>query len=406
MTNASVQKKIFCRRLTNSLTTSMITKEEIQKISDTLSVPLVNVEKDYVMGWMLWAIYAQSRFSETLVLKGGNCLRKVYFPETRFSDDLDFTAAKMPTEHEFKDEVNMLCQNLQTKAEIPFELDQTRVEEKPTPDKDCKALDARVYFRGFAGDSSLTMRLKFDISDFETMVFPSELRPLLHSYSDSDSCAVNVRVYTIEEVLAEKLRSWIQRTRARDLFDAVKIIEQFGDSISKRRILDAFLRKTLFKGIPRAGRDNLIVDEKFQAVEQNWLASIICPTNAMIVFLNAVVLFRQFVEALFQPATLAALGIGQGTTSLPLTRLVTSMREGIIQAGRIRQTILMRYDGIEREIEPYSFRYKVRDDGQGAEYFYGFDRTRGSIIKSFFFTKIQSVRPSGRTFTPRYAVEF
>ena len=384
----------------------MITKEETQRISDALSVPLVNAEKDYVMGWMLWAIYAQSHFSETLVLKGGNCLRKIYFPETRFSDDLDFTAVKMPTEEHFKDEVNMLCQNLQTKAEIPFELDQTRVEEKPTPDKESRALDARVYFRGFAGDSSLVMRIKFDISDFETIVFAPERRPLIHGYSDSDSCIVNVRAYTIEEILAEKLRSWIQRTRARDLFDAVKIIQHYGESVSKRKILDAFLRKTLFKGIPRAGRDNLIVDEKFHAIEQHWLTSIVCPANAMIVFLNAVELFRQFVEVLFQPATLAALGIGQGPIPPPLTRLVTSIREGIIQAGRLRQTILMRYHGVEREIEPYSFRYKVREDGHGAEYFYGFDRTRGSTIKSFFFTEIQSVRPSGRPFIPRYAVEF
>lgn len=385
---------------------TMIQSEEIHKISESLGVPLVNVEKDYVMGWMLWAIYSQSWFSETLVLKGGNCLRKVYFPETRFSDDLDFTALAMPTEQEFKDEINTLCRNVQTKAGITFELGQTRVEEMPTPDEDCKAIDARVYFRGFVGDSSLIMRVKFDISEFETIVFPPVLRPLLHNYSDSDSCSIDVRAYTIEEVLAEKLRSWIQRTRARDLFDAVKIIQELGSSISKRRILDAFLRKTLFKGIPRAGRDHLIVDEKFQVAEQAWLMSIICPANAMIVFLRAVELFRQFVEALFQPGTLSALGIGVGPIPTPLTRLVTSIREAIIQAGRMHQTILMHYDGKEREIEPYSFRYKVRKDGEGVEYFYGFDRTRGNTIKTFFFSEIQSVRPSGRPFTPRYVVDF
>jgi len=384
----------------------MIPTEEINKTSETLGVPLVNVEKDYVMGWMLWALYSQSQLSESLVLKGGNCLRKVYFPETRFSDDLDFTALRMPAELEFKQEVNSLCQMLKSTASIPFELDQTRVEEKPTPDQDCKALDARVYFRGFAGDSSLILRLKFDISEFETIVFPPVLNPLLHGYSDASSCSVNVRAYTLEEVLAEKLRSWIQRTRARDLFDAVKIIQQSGLTINKRRMLDAFLRKTLFKGIPRASRDHLLVDDKFRAVEQDWLTTIVCPTNAMILFLNAVELFRQFVETLFQPATLTALGIGVGPIPAPLTNIATSIREAIIQAGRLRQTILMRYDGLEREIEPYSFRYRVPKDGHGAEYFYGFDRTRGKTIKSFSYTKIQSVRPSGRAFVPRYAVEF
>jgi predicted nucleotidyltransferase component of viral defense system len=340
------------------------------------------------------------------VLKGGNCLRKVYFTDTRFSDDLDFTAIKMPTEQVFKQEINNLCNELHQIAGIPFQPDLTRVEEKATPDQDCKALDARVYFRGFAGDSSLTLRLKFDISDFETMVFRPVLSPLIHAYSDFASCAVNVKAYTIEEVLAEKLRSWIQRTRARDLFDAVKIIQQSGAAINKRRILDAFIRKTLFKGIIQASRDHLLVDEKFQIVEHDWLSSIICPINAVIVFINAVALFRQFIEALFQPQTLAGLGFAGGPISVPFSRLASSVREAIIQAGKVRQTIFMRYDNIEREIEPYSFRYKIRKDGQGAEYFYGFDLTRGATIKSFFLTKIQSVRPGSRTFVPRFVIEF
>jgi predicted nucleotidyltransferase component of viral defense system len=384
----------------------MVPTQEIETVSESLGVPLVNIEKDYVMGWMLWAIYTRSQLSETLVLKGGNCLRKVYFTDTRFSDDLDFTAIKMPTEQVFKQEINNLCNELHQIAGIPFQPDLTRVEEKATPDQDCKALDARVYFRGFAGDSSLTLRLKFDISDFETMVFRPVLSPLIHAYSDFASCAVNVKAYTIEEVLAEKLRSWIQRTRARDLFDAVKIIQQSGAAINKRRILDAFIRKTLFKGIIQASRDHLLVDEKFQIVEHDWLSSIICPINAVIVFINAVALFRQFIEALFQPQTLAGLGFAGGPISVPFSRLASSVREAIIQAGKVRQTIFMRYDNIEREIEPYSFRYKIRKDGQGAEYFYGFDLTRGATIKSFFLTKIQSVRPGSRTFVPRFVIEF
>ena len=101
----------------------MIESSEIHKISETVGVPLVNVEKDYVMGWLLWALYSQSVFSETLILKGGNCLRKVYLPETRFSDDLDFTALKMPTEKQFKDEINMLCEKVQASVGIRFKLD-------------------------------------------------------------------------------------------------------------------------------------------------------------------------------------------------------------------------------------------------------------------------------------------
>jgi predicted DNA-binding transcriptional regulator YafY len=85
----------------------------------------------------------------------------------------------------------------------------------------------------------------------------------------------------------------------------------------------------------------------------------------------------------------------------------TGLREAIAQAGRARQLIRMRYDNRDRDIEPYSFRYKVRkEDGRGFEYFYGFDRTRGQTIKSFHVHKIQNVSILPSQFMPRDVVEF
>ena len=52
-------------------------------------------------------------------------------------------------------------------------------------------------------------------------------------------------------------------------------------------------------------------------------------------------------------------------------------------------------------------RDKIRkSDGTGHEYFYGYDRTRGQTIKSFFVSEIGSVSPTGQTFAPQYSVEF
>lgn len=388
----------------------MILPEEFHAVSHELGVPLAHVEKDYVMGWVLWGIYTRSPLAEQLVLKGGNCLRKAYYSDTRFSDDLDFTALSMPTEREFEDALVEVCHDLIATAGIPFQVDMTRVEEKATPDPDAKAIDGRIYFSGLAGDASLTMRLKFDVSDYEVLTLPTERRPLLHIYSDQDDCAVSVTAYSLEEILAEKLRSWIQRTRARDLFDAVKIIREHGAHIQKRRILDAFLRKTLFKGFPRAGRDELLVEEKFETVEQHWLNTIVCAPASLIVAANAITLFTEFVEALFSTAALAAGGYSGGAGSFstaPYRRFATGLRESIIAAGRNRETVFMRYKGKEREIEPYCFRYKIRkSDHTGHEYFFGYDRTSGLTIKSFFVNQIESVRPAGRVFQPRYVVEF
>ncbi len=85
------------------------------------------------------------------------------------------------------------------------------------------------------------MRVKFDVSDFERIVLGTVKSPLIHVYSDADACASDILTYRIEEVLAEKLRSWIQRTRSRDLYDAVRIIQQAQARIDKRQILNAFV---------------------------------------------------------------------------------------------------------------------------------------------------------------------
>ncbi len=127
-------------------------------------------------------------------------------------------------------------------------------------------LDCRVYFKGFAGDSSVIMRIKFDICDYERIVLPTQRLPIINNYSDVDSCRMLVLTYSLEEALAKKLRSWIQRIRSRDLFDVVKIIQSGSLPISKTKILSTFLQKTIFKNIPTAGHDEMLAESKFLAV--------------------------------------------------------------------------------------------------------------------------------------------
>lgn len=384
----------------------MISPEEVKDIAINLGVPLPNVEKDYVMGWLLYGIYNNPSLANNLILKGGNCLRKVYFPDTRFSDDLDFTAYRLNTEREFHRQLDSVCKMVEEKAGIKFDFGKTRVELKPTPDPDSQALDGRVYFKGFAGDSSVTMRIKFDVSEYEKIILPLQQHPIIHNYSDSQMLQSRVLCYSLEEVLAEKLRSWIQRTRSRDLFDIVKIIDSKAVPISKTNILSTFFKKTIFKNVPIAGRDEMLYEPKFVEIELVWGQTIICPSTAIIIASNAITLFKNFVTALFEPDILKAIGVSANPANLYLYKIKSGIRETIIQAGKARQLIRMRYDNRDRNIEPYSFRFKVTKKGYAAEYFYGFDRTRGQTIKMFFLHQIQSLSILPEKYVPRWVVEF
>jgi predicted nucleotidyltransferase component of viral defense system len=54
--------------------------------------PQLVLEKDYALSYLLAGVVAVPRLRESLVFKGGTCLRKAYFPGYRFSEDLDYTA--------------------------------------------------------------------------------------------------------------------------------------------------------------------------------------------------------------------------------------------------------------------------------------------------------------------------
>lgn len=383
----------------------MISKEEVERISNELNVPISYVEKDYVMGWILNSIYSNENLKTKLVLKGGNCLRKIYFEDTRFSDDLDFTMCVNIPADNFKTYLYEICEDLKERVGIDFQLNETKVKEKEfvTPSNNSfNVLDGRIYFKGFAGDSSISMKIKFDVSEYEKIILPLQWHDLIHKFSDNDLCITKIYCYSIEEVLAEKLRAWIQRTRPRDLYDVVKIIYSKKIPFSKINILNTFLQKTIYKNIPVAGKEELLFENKFKDVEKSWLETVIvCSKNAWVIFNEAVSLFKEFISSLFSEKNFENLKTSLGNIRDYYYNVRSGIRETIIEAGKTNKILRIKYSGKERNIEPYSFRY-----GRGMEYFYGFDLTNGHTIKSFILNKIESVSILPDDYNPKWEVEF
>lgn len=70
----------------------MISPRELRRPASARGIAIDLVEKDYVLGWLLYGI-SKSSISDRLAFKGGTALSKVYFPDVwRLSEDLDFTA--------------------------------------------------------------------------------------------------------------------------------------------------------------------------------------------------------------------------------------------------------------------------------------------------------------------------
>lgn len=69
----------------------MIKPGEIQQKARAVGVRDQQIEKDYILSWILFGIAKHKQLSRAIVFKGGTVLKKVYFEDNRFSEDLDFT---------------------------------------------------------------------------------------------------------------------------------------------------------------------------------------------------------------------------------------------------------------------------------------------------------------------------
>jgi predicted nucleotidyltransferase component of viral defense system len=70
----------------------LIAEAEIRRYAAQWGVDPMVVDLDYALGWWLAALYHTAESADLLRFKGGTCLRKCYFADYRFSEDLDFTA--------------------------------------------------------------------------------------------------------------------------------------------------------------------------------------------------------------------------------------------------------------------------------------------------------------------------
>ena len=226
----------------------MITYEEIQSKAEEFEIHTSNVQRDYVFGWLISSVAAHSRLGELLVLKGGNALRKGYFPATRFSDDLDYSTPESLASLDLVAEFNDVCRRAQEASGVEFELGRNRLIEEQELDDERRIHKLRLYFRDFTGTTQeMVLKVRVDVTEFDRLHLPVQSRRLIHPYSDAEACNDAIPCVKLEEALADKLRALLQRQYFHDLFDLV-----YGVFINKElavnrvEVVRTFLAKGVF----------------------------------------------------------------------------------------------------------------------------------------------------------------
>ena len=86
-------------------------RTRLQEARRRLALPWEALERDYLLSWGLTGISQMPTLRDMLVFKGGTALRKCYFGDYRFSEDLDFSAlAAVPTGDEMEQSIRQACE--------------------------------------------------------------------------------------------------------------------------------------------------------------------------------------------------------------------------------------------------------------------------------------------------------
>jgi predicted nucleotidyltransferase component of viral defense system len=244
-----------------------------------MGIPWEILERDYLLSWILAGISQIDSLSGTLVFKGGTALKKCYFGEYRFSEDLDFSGVgDVPTSEVLELAVRDACTAATQLLDqfAPVEIRSERYREKQSHPGGQEAFTIRAQL---PWQKQPYTRVKIEISMDEQLLKPPETRKIIHDYGEP--LDVLIQVYALEEIVAEKLRAILQhqaklkergwaRSRARDYYDLWRITHTFGNQIERSEFGSLLQAKCSIKNVAFTDAGDFFQESLLAHVEKTW----------------------------------------------------------------------------------------------------------------------------------------
>lgn len=214
------------------MTIALLSKSDLSILNKrTLKYKLADAEKDYFLAVVSKIIY-DSPLRDKLVFKGGTAIHHCYFPQARFSEDLDFTSLDRSITPEEVRGVFGSHDFLEVKDEYMS--------------KATIKIDRLKY----TGPLGLPNSLKIEIDYTQNVILPAKTL----QYKNAWQIDTKVRVMDIKEICAEKIRASSGRARYRDfydlalLFDLMKFdLKEISDLIGQKEIREPITQASILK---------------------------------------------------------------------------------------------------------------------------------------------------------------
>jgi predicted nucleotidyltransferase component of viral defense system len=200
----------------------MIPQRNLALLSNRLArdggrrIPEAVLERDYCLAWFLIGL-SRAPLRERLAFKGGTALKRCYFGDYRFSEDLDFTLTAETSFEVIRQELEPVFAEVRRSAGISI---------KFAHDDPQSHQNSHTFYLSYEGPLPATARpkeVKVDITIREEIVFPLESRKVLRAYAEYDDLPEDAAIptYSLDEIASEKVVALLDpaRNEPRDLYD-------------------------------------------------------------------------------------------------------------------------------------------------------------------------------------------
>ena len=185
----------------------MIAQRNISLLSNRLfreggrRIPESVLERDYCLSWFLAGL-SRSPIRNLLIFKGGTAIKKCYFANYRFSEDLDFTLAEATPFETIRTQLEAVYGEVQRSSGIIIRF--SREDRK-------KHQNSYTFYLAYEGPlpGTHTKEFKVDITIDERMVVPVQDRKQLKGYDEYTDLPICRKMKN--SVYMHWMRSWLKR---------------------------------------------------------------------------------------------------------------------------------------------------------------------------------------------------
>ena len=248
----------------------MISEAEIRRVAAQKEVDPMIIDLDYSLGWFLHGLITVSKWNQSCIFKGGTCLRKCYFPDYRFSEDLDFTMIELITLGDLGKWITQIAEWITDQQGPNFLIQPTRLE-IVNDEYGNETYQARIYYRGPLEWGGPPRAIKLDVTRAEIVTLPAVEKPIIHPYSDGNLFEGNhISCYSLEEIVAEKMRAIAGQRRfavSRDIYDIYQILTL---GVDMDRVYEVLPEKFIAKELDSRQFDVRLLEKRRIEYERDW----------------------------------------------------------------------------------------------------------------------------------------